>query len=294
MTDTRSRTTITAASSPLWGARRAVATAAAAALVAVTAAGCVSMDTNLSLDARGNADGGLEAAVDKQAASMLGIASLDSFEQQMTSDLDSDFAESLAGQADMEFSETDTSYVVRANLSGVALTEEDFRAGVDGEQVYFHFENEGDDSGMDLEMGSLTVEVTFPGPVTEVTGAEQVDEDSIRYSGSFSDAVVIDARSDIAAAPVALYVGLGVLGVLLVGGLVTGLVLLSRRKQAATTDPAAAFTEPVTGADEYAGTSQAGRSGQPQPVVAPVPQQAPSPTPLQEQQAPAAPERQGD
>lgn len=187
--------------------------------------GCVSMEGDLTLDDQARADGELSIAINKQASSMGGIASLDAFEKAMTEDSPED---SVIG-GEITYSETDTDYVATAAFEDVDINSDgdSWKAviGADG-NLEFSYANEGMDvgslGGEASDFGRFDLTVNFPGEVIDFSGegSTKVDEDTIRWQFPVSRANTIAATSTVEVgmtlAPV--IIGGAALGLLAAGG----------------------------------------------------------------------------
>lgn len=187
-------------------------------------AGCMSMEGDLTFDDQAMADGQLSIAINKQAASIGGIASLDAFEKAMTEESDNDPALS-GGKGEVSYSETDTDYVATTTFQDVDINSDDdtWKAAIakDG-NLEFSYANEGLDAGSlgdeDSDFGRVDLTVNFPGKVIEFTGegATKVDEDTIRWQFPISKENTIAATSTVE-------VGM-TLAPVIIGGAALGLV----------------------------------------------------------------------
>lgn len=158
-------------------------------------AGCVELDADLELNRDAEATGQMSVAVDKQAASFAGILDLESFETA----LQEDGTEGIPSDAQLSYEETASAYVVVADLDNVDLDDADLSAEADDGTVTFRYASEAVDAdalgGPDL--GRIRLVVTFPGDLTSVTGAEQVDDRTIEYAGSLGDAADVTAVAEV-------------------------------------------------------------------------------------------------
>lgn len=231
-------------------------------------AGCMSMEGDLTFDDQAKADGQLSIAINKQAASMGGIASLDAFEKAMTEDSSEDSV--LGGdEGEITYTETDTDYVATATFRDVDINSEDetWKAAIaeDG-NLEFSYTNEGMDPGSlggeDSDFGRFDMTVSFPGEVLEFSGegATKVDEDTIRWQFPISKANTIAATSTVEVgmtlAPV--IIGGAALGLLAAGG--AGVWAWRRRKSDQSAVQPTALdqaTSSVTDAEAESATTQA-------------------------------------
>jgi hypothetical protein len=209
-------------------------------------AGCMSMEGDLTFDDQARADGQLSIAINKQAASLGGIASLDAFEKAMAEDSEGDSVLG-GGKGEIAYTETDTDYVATASFQDVDLnTDDDAWKAVIAEDgnLEFAYVNEavdmGDLGGEDSDFGRFDLTVNFPGEVIEFSGegSTKVDEDTIRWQFPISKANTISATS-------AVEVGMP-LAPVIIAGAALGLLALGgagawawRRRGSAASDSAA-------------------------------------------------------
>lgn len=161
---------------------------AVVALSTVALAGCFDVSAVISVAADATASGTYEIALDREIADAAGIGSLEDFERSA-----SEGTVDLPEGATLSFREDDRAYVMTAMFTGVPLQEDDLTAEVlDDGRVRLTFRNLGSaDEGGDLGLadGSLSMTVTMPGRIDMVDGFEQLDSDTVRWSGSLTDTV---------------------------------------------------------------------------------------------------------
>jgi hypothetical protein len=176
------------------------------------------------------ATGTYEVALDREIAGAAGIDSLDEFESSVA---EGDMG--LPDGASLSFREEDSAYVMSAAFTGIPLQEDDLAAEVleDG-RVRMTFRNLGsaDEGGtMGLADGSLSITVTMPGRIDAVDGFEQLDEDTVTWSGSLTDSVNALVISD--PAETGSSDGMPVLPIVLGGVLVAAIAIgLMRQRRA--------------------------------------------------------------
>jgi hypothetical protein len=176
------------------------------------------------------ATGTYEVALDREIAGVAGIDSLDEFESSVA---EGDMG--LPDGASLSFREEDSAYVMSAAFTGIPLQEDDLAAEVleDG-RVRMTFRNLGsaDEGGtMGLADGSLSITVTMPGRIDAVDGFEQLDEDTVTWSGSLTDSVNALVISD--PAETGSSDGMPVLPIVLGGVLVAAIAIgLMRQRRA--------------------------------------------------------------
>ncbi|MHB1129664.1 MAG: hypothetical protein ACYC06_06430 [Ilumatobacteraceae bacterium] len=166
--------------------------------VVVLLSGCFNVDVKIALDSEALASGTFKVEVTKQVAALAGITSAQALKDVMLSNEDSPMPEGSS----IDTKETDTSYVMTVNLVNAPLTDNDMRAEVlpDG-RIKFSFKQEGstDPSGsaMGLGMGSMKLEITFPGKVIEASpDFSNVGNNSVSLSTTLDKSFDIYAISE--------------------------------------------------------------------------------------------------
>jgi hypothetical protein len=220
--------------------------------------GCMSMEGDLTFDDQAKADGQLSIAINKQAASMGGIASLGAFEKAMTEDSEQDSVLG-GGQGEITYTETDTDYVATAMFRGVDINSDDdtWKAAIaeDG-NLAFSYANEGMDPGSfggeDSDFGRFDLTVNFPGEVIEFSGegGTKVDADTIRWQFPISKSNTIAATStfEVGTTLAPVIIAGATLGLMAAGG--AGVWAWRRRKPTQDqTEPSPQATDAVTTPD---------------------------------------------
>lgn len=169
--------------------------AAAIAVSAFALAGCIDVAAVISVAPDATASGTYEVSLDREIADAAGIGSLDEFEHSI-----GEGSMALPDGSTLSFREADRAYVMTATFAGVPLQDDDLSAEVlDDGRVRLTFRNLGgadQGSGAGIADGSLSMTVTMPGRIDVVDGFEQLDDDTVRWSGSLSDSVNAFVISD--------------------------------------------------------------------------------------------------
>ena len=184
---------------------RVIGVSAIGALAVLALSGCLSMTANLTIDSAAKTTGTFAIGLEKQAASMLGMQDLDTFKSGITSPDVSEGTGDLLSTGDCVASETDTEFVYTCTL-----TDQDLSAAGNpwtvtkaDNTITFRMVNQAasSDAGTDLlqggSLGDLTVNVTFPGEITSVSGAQVTKESdtSVSIVAAVTDAVDVTVTS---------------------------------------------------------------------------------------------------
>jgi hypothetical protein len=230
---------------------RAAGLTAVAGLALMTLSACISVTADMTIDSEAKATGTLSLEFEKQAASFMGISSLDDFKGGISQD---DTAGSLASLTDCVASENDTAYVYSCTFADQEFTksgEAPWTITKQGDTVVMTVVNEGQsaDAGStlgDASLGSISISATFPGPITEVTGegATKTSDTTVKVEASLTDAVNVTVVSEASGAGPLKSVLL-IVGIIVVVGLIAlaVIVLLMRRRSGATAEET--VVEPV-------------------------------------------------
>lgn len=184
--------------------------------------GCFNVDVKIALDSKALASGTYKIEVTKQVAALAGITSAQALEDAMSNNQDSPMPEGSS----IDTKETDTSYVMTATVVSTPLTDSDMWAEVlpDG-RIKFAFKQDGstDTSGAaaGLGVGTMKLEITFPGKVVEASPEFEKDGDnSVSLSTTLDKSLDVYAigegggggsSSSSPAVPIAIAVGLALL-----------------------------------------------------------------------------------
>lgn len=242
---------------------RGVAVAAIGGLTVLTLSGCLSMTANLSISPDAKTTGTFAIGLQKQAAGMLGMKDLDTFKSGITSPDLSEGSSGLLSGDECAASETDIEFIYTCTLRGDEPASGDIPWTVtkSGDVITFHMVNKASDTS-DNELlqggslGDLTVDVTFPGTITSVTGDKvtKTSDTTITIKAPMSDPVDVTVTSEASTASSSSKVIL-IIGIIVLAIVVIALIAFfaMRRKDGgepaavsiAATDPAPVDHAPV-------------------------------------------------
>lgn len=284
---------------------RGLGFAAAGVVAVLSLSGCLSMTANLTIDSEAQTSGTFAIGLQKQAAGMLGMKDLDTFSSGITSPDFSSGTGDLLTTSDCTASETDTEFVYTCGLSDADLTSTDnpWTVTKDGDSITFHMVNNAtaDQSADDLlqggSLGTLVVNVSFPGEITSVSGefVTKTSDTSITVTSALSDAVdvtVVSKSSDSGGAlgTVIVIIAIAVVAIILIALIA---FLITRRKSdelpaIGAGDGAPIAIDPVDGAAVLA-VDPAPVQEAPAAAEAPTPAAEPVPEPEAEPKPDAQP-----
>jgi hypothetical protein len=238
--------------------RRFAALAGACALAVATLTGCLSINADVTISPDATGTGTFSFALQKQAASFMGITDLAAFEKTASSgDLSGAGAKELK---DCKTSETDTDFVYTCSFDNQEFTTADglWTITKEGNAIVFHVVSKAQGGTQasdatallgDASLGDVTINVTFPGPITAVTGAgaEKTSDTTAKITGSMTDTIDVtitgDASSSMPLSTIlVVVVALAVLALIIV---VLVVLLMRRRKPAELTAADVAAAEAV-------------------------------------------------
>jgi hypothetical protein len=230
---------------------RGLALVSVGALAVVSLTGCLSMTAEVNVASDAKASGTLAIGLQKQAAGMLGMTDLDSFSSGITSE-GSDSAGSVISGGDCTASETDTEFVYTCAFTDMEFTDQSqspWTITKSGDEITFYLVNAGTaglpgaedaaDTSGGATMGDLTVDVTFPGEITSVTGnnVEKTSDTTATIKGPMADVFEVTIVSKATGgggggiAKVLLIVGLILLAIIVIA-VVVALVMRGRKPAA--------------------------------------------------------------
>jgi hypothetical protein len=155
--------------------RRTAALAATATAAMLALSGCLSFTADMTISSEAKGSGTVSIGLQKEAASLFGLTDLAAFEEgigQQGSEVGA--GDLLTG--DCTSSETDTEFVQTCTFTDQEFTSQDdpWVIAKDGESIVFTMQSEaqeGQDELLgDASLGTIDVTVTFPGPITAVSG----------------------------------------------------------------------------------------------------------------------------
>ena len=224
--------------------RRLSALIGVGVITVLTLTGCIKVDATVAIAPDATASGTFAFELQKEAASFLGINTLDDFSSQIDQGALTD-GEELDAFQECVSSETETGFAYTCTFANTPFSDADGLWSISKEDATIVFtmvndgggEANGEAAGLlgDAGMGSIDVDVEFPGPITSVEGdfVEQVSENEARVSASMTDSVNVTIRSEDgeSSAPIAVILIIaGTAGIVVL--LIVAVVLLAMRRRA--------------------------------------------------------------
>jgi len=191
---------------PLRPVLRRPAALATACLVSVLAlSGCIKVDADVAIASDATGTGTFAFELQNEAASFLGITDLEAFRTQLESgELSQEGG--LTAFEDCVTSETETGFAYTCTFANMAFTNADDLWSIAHEDTSIVFEmrnatgEDGADSSLlgDTSMGSLTVNILFPGTITSIEGAgvEKTSDTTATYRGNLMESFAVTIRSE--------------------------------------------------------------------------------------------------
>ena len=228
--------------------RRLSALIGVGVITVLTLTGCIKVDATVAIAPDATASGTFAFELQKEAASFLGINTLDDFSSQIDQGALTD-GEELDAFQECVSSETETGFAYTCTFANTPFSDADGLWSISKEDATIVFtmvndgggEANGEAAGLlgDAGMGSIDVDVEFPGPITSVEGdfVEQVSENEARVSASMTDSVKVTIRSEDgeSSAPIAVILIIaGTAGIVVL--LIVAVVLLAMRRRAGASD----------------------------------------------------------
>lgn len=225
---------------------------AALGLVVGLLSGCLSLDYSLNVNADSTLSGTLKVAIAKEAASTLGLNSADDLLEgvnsgEVTSGMGLDVAE------DCVPSESESDLILACTITNAKASDidEGWSMTTDGDTATLRVVSNVDEAAAavepetiempDINLGSYTFVINFPGPITSVsgTGVTQTSETSMVAQGGLSETIdftVTGSTSTSNELPWWSYLVIGLIGGAVVVAVIG--VVQRRKKDAAPTEPA--------------------------------------------------------
>lgn len=244
--------------------RRVAGVTASMGLVVGLLSGCLSLDYALNVNADSTLSGTLKVAIAKEAASTLGLTSPEDLLEGVNSgDVTSGLGLNVAEGCVPSESETDLILACTITNAKASDIDEGWSMTTDGDTATLRVVSNLDEAAAaadpatiempDLNLGSYTFIINFPGPITSVagTGATQTSETSMVATGGLSETIdftVTGSTSTSTGLPWWSYLVIGLIG----GAAVVALIgVVQRRKKAAelteqTEVTSEAIPEPTT------------------------------------------------
>lgn len=226
-------------------APRAAALLGAVAVAIVSLSGCIKVDAEVGIGADATASGTFAFELQKDAASFLGITDLATFESEITEGALTE-GDELDAFTECTTSESDTGYVYSCTYANTTFTEADglWRITKEGDEIVFTMASPGagaEAAGAEellggASMGSINVDVEFPGPITTVEGdfVEQTSDNAATVSASMMDEIAVTIRSEAGSGPSLSVILVLVIAVAIIVLLVIAVILLVKRRRAGT------------------------------------------------------------
>lgn len=221
---------------------RAGVIAGIGALAVATLTGCIKVEADVVVAPDATASGTFGFELQKDAAGFLGINDADSFRSQLeTGDLAQE--DGLQAFQECEASESDTGFVYSCAFTDETFTDPTGLWTIEKQDssIVFRMANEGQgDEGADMglgdtSMGSIAVDVTFPGAITEVSGdgVTQTSDTTALVESSMTQSFDVVIRSEDGASgfPIAILAVVLVAVAVIVLIIVVAIVLIARRRR---------------------------------------------------------------
>lgn len=265
--------------------RRILAFAGACGLAALSLTGCLDVNADVTVNSDAQGTGTFAISLEKQAAGIMQISSLDDFKAGITQQETGTGGGDLMNSPDCTASETADAYIYTCPFTNMAFTKDDgpWTIAKDGNEIIFTMTGSTattPDTGESSDLlgggslGNLTVNVTFPGNITGVKGsaAKQTSDTSATITGTVTDKLDVIITSDASSsAPMGLIIGAIVAVIIVIVFIVLVLFLVLRgRKKATVVEPdpgAAVLAGSVVGGGAAMASGDAAASGEP---VAPI------------------------
>jgi hypothetical protein len=231
---------------PALRATRSAAVAAIAGFALLALTGCLSIQAVVSINSDAKGSGTFSIMLQKQAAKLMGMTDLSSFSSGITKQDAAASSGDILSAGKCEPSETADNFVYTCTFSEAAFAKEGelWTIKKDGSKIVFQMKNAGGaaaggaDAGQmnDLlggsSLGDITVNVTFPGTIEQVTGAgaTKTSDTTATVKGAMTDTIDVTITSATSSsAPIGLFIG-GIIGLLLLATIIVGLVLFFVRR----------------------------------------------------------------
>jgi hypothetical protein len=236
----------------------------ACTLAIVALSGCIKVDADVTVSPEATGTGTFAFELQKEAAGFLGISDLETFRSEL---IDGELsADSGLGVFDQcETSESDTGFVYTCSFTDATFTdpaEGPWTIAKDGDSIVFTMASDaqgdaaatgGDDLLGDASLGSINVDVTFPGAITSITGegGTKTSDTTATVSGSLTDTINVTITSEAGSSGLTVSALLVVLLAVAVVALIVivAIVLLMRRRGSTDSAEEAAVAEAEAAAE---------------------------------------------
>lgn len=254
----------------------------ACTLAIAALSGCIKVDADVTVSPEATGTGTFAFELQKEAAGFLGISDLDTFRSELVEgELSADSGLGVFDECDT--SETETGYVYTCTFTDATFTdpaEGPWTIAKDGDSIVFTMASEGqedpaatggDDLLGDASLGSINVDVTFPGAITSVTGegGTKTSDTTATVSGSLTDTIDVTITSEAGSSGLTISALLVVLLAVAVVALIVivAIVLLMRRRGSTDSAEEAAVAEAEAAAETAAVVETAEATEAPTEVV---------------------------
>ena len=236
----------------------------ACTLAIVALSGCIKVDADVTVSPEATGTGTFAFELQKEAAGFLGISDLETFRSEL---IDGELsADSGLGVFDQcETSESDTGFVYTCSFTDATFTDPDegpWTIAKDGDSIVFTMASDaqgdaaatgGDDLLGDASLGTINVDVTFPGAITSITGegGTKTSDTTATVSGSLTDTINVTITSEAGSSGLTVSALLVVLLAVAVVALIVivAIVLLMRRRGSTDSAEEAAVAEAEAAAE---------------------------------------------
>lgn len=212
------------------------------ALTVLTLSACIKVEADVTITEDAAASGTFGFELQKDAAGFLGISDAETFSRQLqTGDLAQE--DGLQAFQDCKTSESETGYVYACSFTEETFSDPSGPWTIEKEDatIVFRMANEGQtqdgaDFGLgDTSMGSIAVDITFPGAITSVTGdaVTQTSDTTATIDSSMTQSfdVVIRSEDGSGGLSVAVLAVVIVTAGVIVLIIVVAITLMSRRRR---------------------------------------------------------------
>jgi hypothetical protein len=181
----------------------------ACTLAVLALSGCIRVDADLTVNSDATGSGTFAFELQKDAAGFLGISDLDTFRSELVEgDLSDESGLGVFESCDA--SESDAAFVYSCTFTDAAFTdpaEGPWTIAKDGDSIVFTMKSdsqgdatatESDDLLGDASLGSINVDVTFPGAITAITGTggTKTSDTTATVSGSLTETIDVTITSE--------------------------------------------------------------------------------------------------
>lgn len=249
----------------------ALSATAVGAMLVLT--GCLDVKADLEISPEATANGTISLALQKQAASFMGVSSVSDFEAALNQ---GDIAGStgFVDGGSCQASESDAAFVYSCTFTDTAFTTagELWTITKQDDSIVFALVSAGQDTGSGLEadmlagasLGSITVDVAFPGTIitTTGTGVKQTSDTTATIEGDLTEELSVTITSETGggmniAALLVVIVLLAIVALIVV----VLIVMIARRRRPDALEGESAFAAPAPGIEDAVAAEAAAEAG---------------------------------